>query len=155
MTDLILTIGGERFVSRLQQERAPKTCARFLTMLPFRRRIIHARWSGEACWVPMGNFDFGVEPENATHDPRPGELILYPGGISETELLLAYGTTRFACKAGPLAGTPVLLVKEGLDRLATLGQHILWTGACDFAVETHRGARSAAPEARCDLAPRA
>src|SRR5437588_6824895 len=34
--------------------------------------------------------DFGIGPENATSYPHPGELALYPGGQSETELLLPY-----------------------------------------------------------------
>jgi len=32
--------------------------------------------------------------------PAPGQIILYPGGISETEILLAYGGVHFACQDG-------------------------------------------------------
>ena len=35
--------------------------------------------------------DFGVNYENHTSHPAPGQVILYPGGISETEILLVYG----------------------------------------------------------------
>jgi hypothetical protein len=29
------------------------------------QKLIHARWSGEACWIPLGDFKLGVGPENA------------------------------------------------------------------------------------------
>ena len=33
---------------------APRTCAAFQAMLPFRNRLVQARWSGEAAWIPLG-----------------------------------------------------------------------------------------------------
>jgi len=56
-------------------------------------------------------------------------MLLYPGGISETELLLAYGPVRFASKAGQLAGTPFLTLTSGLEQLQELGRMTLWQGA--------------------------
>ena len=47
-------------------------------------------------------FDVGFE--NNTSYPLPGQIILYPGGMSETEILLAYGHVNFASKAGQLSG---------------------------------------------------
>ncbi len=67
--------------------------------------------------------------ENATSHPAPGHIIVYPGGVSETEILIAYGPTAFASKAGPLAGNHVLTIREGLDRLAVIGRSVLWDGA--------------------------
>jgi hypothetical protein len=64
----------------------------------------HRRWSGEGCWIPLGETDFGLGYENATSFPASGDFILYPGGYSETEILLAYGGVRFASKMGQLAG---------------------------------------------------
>ena len=58
------------------------------------------RWSGESNWIPWGDRDLGIGPENATSYPHPGELALYPGGQSETELLFPYGYCSFASKAG-------------------------------------------------------
>jgi len=55
--------------------------------LPYRQKIIHARWSGEACWVPLGECDLGVGFEDATSVPQAGEILFYPGGYSETEIL--------------------------------------------------------------------
>ena len=73
------------FIARFENERAPKTCAKFKTLLPYKQRIIHVRWSGEGCWIPLGETDFGLDYENATSFPAPGDFILDPGGCSETE----------------------------------------------------------------------
>jgi len=52
--------------------------------MPFESQAIHVRWSGEGVWMPLGDLDFGVAYENHTSYPAPGQIILYPGGISET-----------------------------------------------------------------------
>ena len=96
---LEISAGGFDFVARFEEEDAPQTVAAFRTMLPLESKIIHVRWSGEGGWIPMGDLDLGIAPENATCYPNPGEIIFYPGGISETELLLAYGYVSFASKA--------------------------------------------------------
>jgi Protein of unknown function (DUF3830) len=124
--------GQFSFMARLEMEAAPKTCAKFLTLLPYHQRIIHVRWSGEACWIPLGDLDLGLGYENHTSYPAPGEMILYPGGISETEFLIAYGAVHFASKLGQLAGNHFLTVIEGKDQLRPLGQHVLWNGAQDI-----------------------
>ena len=129
MTDLRITAGPFVFVARFERAAAPKTCERFAAMLPYRERIIHVRWSGEACWIPLGELDFGVGHENATSDPAPGQMLLYPGGISETEILLAYGGVHFASKVGQLAGNHFITLTSGLENLAALGKTVLWHGA--------------------------
>lgn len=131
MTNLTVTIGDEHFAARLQDELAPVTCAKFRQLLPWSQKIIHVRWSGEACWIPLGNLNFGLGYENATSHPSPGEFILYPGGVSETEILLAYGGVNFSSKAGQLAGNPLLVITEKLDGLAEVCREVLWQGARD------------------------
>jgi len=123
------------FVARLESERAPRTCAKFRTMLPYKERIIHVRWSGEGCWIPLGDLDLGLQYENHTSYPAPGEIIVYPGGVSETEILLAYGAVRFASKVGQLAGNHFLTIVEGNDQLRALGELTLWHGAQDIVFE--------------------
>ena len=129
MTDIRIAAGPFAVQAKLERENAPLTCARFLTLLPYRQRIIHVRWSGEACWIPLGDLDLGLPHENATSYPAPGQVLLYPQGISETELLIAYGACRFASKAGQLAGNHYLTVTEGLENLRPLGELCLWQGA--------------------------
>jgi len=121
--------GELRFAARLEEETAPGTVAAFRRLLPLESRVIHVRWSGEATWIPFGDLDVGVGPENATAYPAPGQLLLYPGGIGETELLLPYGPCAFASKAGTLAGNHFATVTDGLEHLPELGRRCLWEGA--------------------------
>jgi Protein of unknown function (DUF3830) len=129
MVDIRITAGPFVFGARFEREAAPKTCAWFERLLPYRERIIHVRWSGEACWIPLGSLDPGIDYENATSYPALGQILFYPSGISETEILLAYGASRFASKAGQLAGNPLLTIVDGLENLRTLGELTLWRGA--------------------------
>ena len=73
--------------------------------------------------------------ENHTSFPAPGQVLLYPGGISETEILLAYGGVRFASKVGQLAGNHFLTIVEGTENLLPLGKLTLWQGAQDIVFE--------------------
>ena len=126
---LRITAAEFEFSARLEEDAAPSTVAAFLKMLPLESKIIHVRWSGEGGWIPMGELDIGIGPENATSYPSPGELIFYPGGVSETELLLAYGYVAFASKAGGLAGNHFATIVEGNENLRELGRRMLWEGA--------------------------
>lgn len=128
-TLLKITAGPFSFVGRLEEKDAPKTCAAFLARLPFESQAVHVRWSGEGVWMPLGDYQFGVDYENHTSFPAPGQIILYPGGISETEILLAYGGVRFASKVGQLAGNHFITLVEGLENLVPLGKACLWKGA--------------------------
>ena len=126
---LEITAGPFSFRAELHEADAPETVAAFRRLLPLDSRIIHVRWSGEGGWIPWGDLDLGIGPENATRYPSPGELILYPGGVSETELLLAYGYVAFASKAGALAGNHFATIREGNENLRDLGKKMLWEGA--------------------------
>jgi len=132
MDTIQITAGPFRFTARFETQAAPKTCAIFKNLLPYRQRIIHVRWSGEACWIPLGELDLGLTYENHTSFPAPGQIIVYPGGISETEILLAYGGVCFASKVGQLAGNHFLTITEGLESLPALGKKVLWDGAQDI-----------------------
>ena len=132
---LKITAGPYTFTARLEMDDAPRTCAAFVELLPYRQKIIHARWSGEACWIPLGDFDLGVGYENHTSHPSKGEVLFYPGGLSETEILFPYGSCRFASKVGQLAGNHFLTVIEGQEHLRDLGKLALWEGAQDIMFE--------------------
>ena len=135
MTKLTITAGPFTFDARLEIEAAPDTCAAFLKKLPYESQIVHVRWSGEGVWIPLGDADFGVGYENHTSHPAPGHIILYPGGISETEILLAYGGVDFSSKMGQLAGNHFITVTSGLENLAALGKKTLWEGAQSIRFE--------------------
>lgn len=133
MSDLVIKAGPYRFDARLEEERAPKTCAAFRAAMPFSGQIVHVRWSGEGVWIPLGERDFGIGYENHTSHPAPGHVILYPGGISETEILLAYGGVDFSSKMGQLAGNHFITLTSGLEHLHDLGTAVLWKGAHDIS----------------------
>lgn len=131
MSMITIDAGPYTFTARMETAAAPKTCARFSAMLPYRQRLIHVRWSGEGMWIPLGDLDLGLTYENATSHPAPGDIIVYPGGLSETEILIAYGAVCFASKVGQLAGNHFLTIVEGRENLRPLGEHVLWQGAQD------------------------
>ena len=135
MRMLRITAGPLQFTAQMEEADAPQTCAAFGNLLPWRSKIIHARWSGEAAWIPLGDFQLGVGYENHTSHPAPGQILFYPGGFSETEILFPYGGSRFASKVGQLAGNHFLTVVEGREHLRELGRMVLWEGAQDILFE--------------------
>ena len=130
-----ITVGSLQFRARLETQNAPKTCAAFRKLLPLRQKLIQARWSGQAAWVPLGDLETGLGYENATTYPGAGELLIYPGGVSETEILFPYGQTAFGSKAGPLAGNHFATIEGGRELLQELGRRVLWEGAQDIVFE--------------------
>jgi len=138
---LRVVLAGEVFTATLNPD-APLTVAAFVKLLPYRQKMIHVRWSGEACWIPLGEFQLGVGFENHTSHPAPGDVLFYPGGYSETELLIAYGACSFASRMGPLAGNHFMTLLDSRDRLRALGRRVLWEGAVDVLFEADDGQRT-------------
>jgi hypothetical protein len=132
---LAITAGPFRFEARLEEELAPRTCDAVRRLLPLEAKLVQARWSGESAWIPLGELEPGVGPENANSYPAPGELLLYPGGLSETEILFPYGATCFASKMGQLAGNHFATIVDGREHLTELGRLVLWEGAHDIRLE--------------------
>ena len=124
-----IDIDGHRFDAVFENEKSPASCAAFERAMPFESRIVHVRWSGEGVWIPLGDMDFAVGYEDATAYPAPGQILLYPKGRSETEILIAYGSVHFASKAGTLAGNHFATITSKLERLREIGVATLWEGA--------------------------
>jgi hypothetical protein len=126
-----LIIGDTAFAARLRTDASPFSCRILREMMPIHREVVHARWSGEAIWSPLSAIwpaGLILSREREIHSPNPGDVLLFGGELSEPELLICYGTSRFACKAGPLAGNLVLTISSRLDRLSELGAEILRHG---------------------------
>jgi hypothetical protein len=132
---LRVTIGRYVLTASWEAELAPRTCTAIRALLPLRGTILQARWSGEASWVPLGELSIEVGFENHTSHPAPGELLLYPGGYSETEILFPYGATQFASKVGQLAGNHFATIVDERSILAEVGQFIWRQGAQDILFE--------------------
>ena len=128
-TMIRIRVGNLVFRATLERERAPASVAALLRLLPLSGSLLQARWSGEAAWVPLGSLEVGVGAENDTQHPAPGQILLHPNGISETEILIPYGPTVFASKAGPLRGNHVMTIVDGDEQLRELGRRVVWEGA--------------------------
>ena len=126
---MIIEIDGYKFDAIFEEGRSPRTCEAFRKVMPFESQVVHVRWSGEAMWIPLGDRDFGVEYEDATSYPSPGQILLYPKGKSETEVLIAYGSVHFASKAGTLAGNHFATITSDLAKLREIGVATLWEGS--------------------------
>jgi hypothetical protein len=132
---LRVRIAAFEFKARFEEDLAPLTCSAFSKLMPLKARVIHCRWSGLSGWVPMGNFSLGVGYENNTSHPAPGEILYYPAGLSQTEILLPYGGCAFSSHVGQLSGNHFLTIVEGKEQLSEYGRMILWEGAQDIAFE--------------------
>lgn len=136
--DAIVSIGPASFPARIETARSGASCRALMQLLPYRGRVVHARWSGEALWSPLQATwpaETWLPPENAVGEPRPGQLLLYAGQDSEPEILIPYGETRFASRFGPLLGNPVLTIADHLDELARVGRSVLERGAGTLRID--------------------
>ncbi|KAJ0295647.1 hypothetical protein COL516b_012399 [Colletotrichum fioriniae] len=131
---ILIRAGPYQFLAAFESA-APKTVSVFRKLLPYRQQVIHVRWSGEAVWVPLGNQDLGLTFENHTSHPGAGQILFYPGGFSETELLFCYGGVSFASKMGALSANHFLTITEGGENLRALGELVLWKGAQEVLFE--------------------
>lgn len=136
MRNLLIEIGGEEFLAALHDDIAGRTCNAILDNLPIEGKVVHAKWSGEAVWLSLANSPITLDFENQTSYPSKGELLFYPGFISEKELFIPYGPSSFASRSGALAGNHFATIREGLDRLAKVGNSVLWEGAKDISIRT-------------------
>ena len=143
MTLLTVRIGPMSFTAKFESERAPRTSAAFQARLPFEGQLVQARWSGEAGWVPLADYDLGVALENATSYPATGQVLWHPPGLSEAELLVPYGNTRFSSRVGQLAGSHFLTIVDEHGGLAEVGRRLLHEGAQTICFELTDGATSA------------
>jgi hypothetical protein len=84
MADLEIRVGDLNFSARWEAA-APRTIEAIRKLLPLEAKLIHCRWTGESTWIPFGDFRPGLDYENHTSHPAPGQLAIYPGGISECE----------------------------------------------------------------------
>lgn len=140
MTELVITVGDLHFSAAWEAE-APRTVESIRRMLPLHKKLIHCRWSGEGCWIPLGDETLDLAWENHTSHPAPGQFIIYPGGYSEGEILVAYGGVSFSSRLGQLAGNHFASITGTADRsdlrtaLKEMGRRVLWDGAQAITIE--------------------
>jgi hypothetical protein len=130
-----ITIADYVFKAKMQTDKAPETCRMLLEKMPITGKAIQARWSGEAAWLEMNPYGVEAPQENATSYPGPGQLLYYPGGVSEKEILIPYGSAIFASKFGLLPGNHFATIVEGVDLLEEMGEKVFRGGAQSIRIE--------------------
>ena len=140
--EIVVRLGANVFRAQLEWDRAPLTTDAFVKRLPWQGQLVQARWSGEALWMPLGATTLFDRFENATSYPSPGQVLWHPADMSEAELLVPYGPTRFASKAGQLAGNHFLTIEADPVELAEIGRMALWHGALEVSFELPSGGRA-------------
>ena len=83
----------------------------------------------------MGDRRLGLPAENAKTHPASGEILLYPGDVSEMEILVPYGQTTFGCKYGKLAGNHFATILDAGADWTDLGEHVWGHGAQDVTID--------------------
>ena len=136
MERIRIKAGRFEFVARFESEKAPKTCAKFRSMLPYKERIIHVRWSGEGCWIPLGDLDLGLavrEPHQLSGAGRDHPLSRRLQRDRDSARLWR---RAFCEQSRPARRQPF---SDGRSKAATnlrpLGEHVLWHGAQDILFE--------------------
>ena len=124
MTRLKITAGGFDFIAETHPD-APLTVAAFPSCCPTARSSSTCAGAARAAGCRWANSSWrrrrAVGFENHTSHPSVGDILFYPGGYSETEIILAYGACSFASKMGQLAGNHFLTIVEGRENLRELG----------------------------------
>ena len=123
---LKITVGSFELTARLEDDRAPNTVDAFRRLLPLDSQLIQARWSGLGSLDSFSASSTSASASRIRRYPGAGEPLLYPGGVSETEILFPYGQTCFASKAGQLAGNHFATVVDGREHLEEIGRLVLW-----------------------------
>ena len=132
---LWIRVGQQNFFAEWETDTAPRTCELFRKLLPLKMKIIHCSWSGEGVWVPLRKWEMQWHKENETSHPKPGQMLLHPGGQSEPELLIPCGICVFNSRFGILKGNHFATISKGMDGLTRLHQSLLWEGAQDCVIE--------------------
>lgn len=134
MSRVKIESGEYTFIGTLLEKEAPETCKVFKSMLPINNSFIHVRWSGEGIWIPYGDERVGLDYENHTSHPAKGEMLIYPGGISEMEIILSYGRCCFASQHGQLSGNHFLTITCGVEKLYEFGRKVLVDGSQKISI---------------------
>lgn len=139
MKHIKMTSNKFTFIARLEEEKSPKTCEWFLSMLPYTDRMIHVSWSGNACFIRLQDKAYSVPYESPIRIPSKGELILYPGNEPRLqmggELFMAWGQASIATANGNLSGNHFLTIIEGNENIEEYGRLVHTGGAQEITFE--------------------
>ena len=113
---------------RLRLRRPPRggalTAARspfFRTMLPLESKLIQARWSGQAAWIPFGDLDVGDRPGGSDQLPGPGRARLLPRRRQRDRDPVPVRRHLLREQGGPARGQPLRDDRRGEREPARVG----------------------------------
>ena len=92
---------------------APRTVAVISLLLPLRSRLIHFAGAGGLLDPVRRRAFLDLRPRTRPATRRRAEIIVYPGGMSECEILVAYGSVDFSSKVGQLWGNHFATMTTG------------------------------------------
>ena len=103
MADLQIRVGDLHFSARWEAA-APRTIEAIRRMLPIEREAHPLPLERRVDVDPVRRLPAGASTTRTTpRTRRPGQLAIYPGGISECEIFFPYGACTTASKVGQLA----------------------------------------------------
>jgi len=143
-----IQIGEDVFIADLLWEKAPRTAAAIVSILPYEGITYHQFWSGQGLQVhddTLKNMsrehllwptnDFPDYSENPSIYGSPGDVGFYVVGYG---LFLTYGKARFY---GPPEGVePTYIfakITDNLERFYELGRHIGRHGQQTIKIRSH------------------
>ncbi len=153
MAKLEISIEGRVFVADLLEDSAPKTCKKVLSLLPIESYVLHARWCGNAIFIPEVP-RMRLEPENRTILCTAGDILWGPEDFFQGdffhdpqykgELFIAYDEAIFQGKwarccrlpdVGPIPTNLFAKISENLEELKELGERVQKEGMKNITVK--------------------
>ena len=118
----------------LYLEAAPVTCEAFIKTLPFTKKFLHARVSGEEIWIDDAPA-LNIIQENASVFTEPGEIVLGPLQPARTKTSKCLGIYYGEGKGYDCCNIFGKVFPENLPKLKQLGEEIWRQGAQEITFE--------------------
>ena len=119
---------------KLYIDEAPFTCSAFVRLLPFSRRFMHARTSGQEIWIDNAP-ELDIIQENASVFTEPGEVVYGPLNPKRAKTSNCMGIYYGEGKGLDACNIFAKVFDEDMDLLKSLGNNIWMNGAQNLIFE--------------------
>ena len=129
MREIEVEVGGIVARAVLFEDRAPRTCAKVLGLLPLEDRTIHVRWSG-AAWRTEKNYPLQLDAiENPVTILGGGDIIYYDDGPRNLfKIGVAYGPAAWRDFEGDIHVAHIGRIGANLEAFTRTCDRILFEG---------------------------
>lgn len=135
MNDFKITTNSGKIIRfNLYTESAPVTCAAFVSLLPFKLTLIHARVSGKEIWSDNAP-PLEIIQENASVFTEPGEVVYGPSKPSRTKTANCLGIYYGEGRGLDAANIFAKVTDQDLPELKALGEKIWKEGQEEILFE--------------------